>query len=116
MVCRGMSNTKRGIQRRLEDELRRLQRILTIGYNLRIRWLPRDPSTLSGEVKSEIIYIYEKDEYEAIKTLRHEIVDYCVSQAIEPYKDIANDMIRRKNEDAYKRKEKVVEALIRLIE
>ena len=47
--------------------------------------------------------------------LRHEFVDYCVSKAIEPCGAATNNLIRSINEDAYGQKERIVEALKRLL-
>ena len=77
---------------------------------------PNDGSNLSGEVKRNIVYLYERDCEEALKTLRHEVIDYLVNHAIEPYREVTNRLIKMVNEDAYKRREKVVEALSRLNE
>ena len=46
---------------------------------------------------------------------RHEFLDYCLVQAIEPYKEIANSLIRMINDDVYRRKEKIVEALVKFL-
>ena len=74
------------------------------------QWIP------AGYPGEGNILIYEEDKEEALKVLRHEILDYCVSQAIDPYKEVTNRLIRMINEDAYKRKERVVAALTRLME
>ena len=110
------SSEKLDVQKRLENELERLTHILNFGHTLEVRWNPNDASTLAGEVRGKVVFIYEKDGEEAVKTLRHEVIDFLVSQAIAPYRDVTNRLIKMVNEDAYKRKEKVVEALSRLIE
>jgi hypothetical protein len=106
---------RRGVQRRLEDELERLRQATGMGHGLGVKWFPDGGSKLSGEVREGVVYIYDESEAEALQTLRHEFLDYLVSQAIEPYKDITNRLIKHVTEDAYKKKEKVVEALARLI-
>lgn len=45
----------------------------------------------------------------------HEFLDYCLSQAIEPYKEVTNRLISLINEDVYRRKERIVEALAKLL-
>jgi len=104
------------VQVKLEEELKRIQGKLRLGLGLVVVWMPNADSGLSGEVKGNDILIYEENEGKALDTLRHEILDYCISQAIEPYKEVTNRLIKVINEDAYKRKEKVVEALTRLLE
>ena len=104
------------LQIKLEKELERLKKKANYGYELKVVWLPSYDSKLSGEVKNGVIYIYESSEDEAIKTLRHEFIDYVVSQAIELYKLVINKLIQLLNETAYERKEKVVETLVKLLD
>jgi hypothetical protein len=47
--------------------------------------------------------------------LRHEFLDFCISQAIKPYKEVTNLLIKKINKDAYLQKEKLLEALKRFI-
>lgn len=105
-----------GLQEKLEEELEKLKRRLRMGYELRVLWLPGDNVELSGEVRGETIYIYEGSEEKALETLRHEFLDYAISQVIEPYRQTANKLIILINEETYRRKEKLVKELVRLIE
>lgn|GEM_PF-1222025 len=109
-------NEKNSLQDKLEDELEELKKKVNYGHELKVIWLPSYDSKLSGEVKNNTIYIYESSEDEAIETLRHEFVDYIVSQAIEPYKLVINKLIQLLNETAYEKKEKVVETLVKLLD
>lgn len=102
---------------RLESELERLKRALDLGHELRVEWLPGRAKhfggkQLSGEVLDGTIYIYDRDEGRALSTLRHEFLDYAVCQVIEPYKSIANRLISAMNEEAYQKKERLVERLL----
>ena len=106
---------KYDIQKKLESELERLKRILQMGYELKVRWIPNSNKKLSGEVKGDFIYIYDEDEELAINTLKHEFLDYAISQVIEPYKQVTNKLIMLINEEAYRRKEKLIETLCQLI-
>jgi hypothetical protein len=101
----------KSLQNILEEELERLKRLLKMGYELKVVWLPNNDSNLSGEVKGETIYVYEEDHEKALETLRHEFLDYAISQVIEPYRQVTNKLIVLINEEAYKRKEKLTEAL-----
>lgn len=100
---------------RLESELERLKRFFGLGLELKVVWKPNSNGALLGEVKNNLIYVYEEDEEKAADTLRHEFLDYCLSQAIEPYKEVTNRLIRMINEDAYRKKERIVEALVKLL-
>jgi hypothetical protein len=102
-------------QDRLIEELGRLQQKLGLGYELSVVWLPDSRSKLSGEVKGDQIRIYEEDEEKALETLKHEFLDYAISKVMEPYERIANKLIGLVNEEAYRRKEKLVEVLTKLI-
>jgi len=100
---------------RLEGELERLKERVGAGHELRVVWSPNSDSKLSGEVKGDVVYIYEPDEVRAVDALRHEFIDYLVSQAIEPYRSVTNKLILLLNEVAYKKKEEVVETLVKLL-
>jgi hypothetical protein len=112
---RGRNKRKVGLDARLDGELKRLEDLLGVGHELRVAWCPSSESKLSGEVKDGVVYIYESDEARAVNVLRHEVIDYLVSQAIEPYRSVTNKLIQLLNEVAYRKKEDVVEALVRLI-
>lgn len=51
---------------------------------------------------------------EAIDTLDHEVIDYIVSGAVDPYRQMANSLIRTLNDEAYRKKEEAVEMLRRM--
>jgi len=99
----------------LEKELERLKHKLQVGYELKVIWIPDNGSKLAGEVRGDAIFVYDATEGEALETLRHEFLDYAVSKVIEPYREVTNKLILLINEDAYKEKEKLVEALSQLL-
>jgi len=105
-----MSNSVRATAG-LEIELERLQCLSGLGLDLKVVWEPNQEKSLSGEVKGRSIHIYEVSEEKAAEVLRHEFFDFCISQAIEPYRTITNKLLKLLNEEAYKRKERIVEAL-----
>jgi len=68
---------------------------------------------LSGEVKGNVIVIYDSDMERALETLRHEFLDYVISHEIEePYKELINRLIDAFESVMYKRKERVIERLM----
>ncbi len=99
----------------LEEELEKLKHKFNMGYELKVVWIPDGDRRLWGEVKGETIFVFDKDLNKALKTLRHEFLDYAVSQIIEPYKEVSNKLISLLNERAYKQKEKLVEKLCKLL-
>ena len=102
-------------RKQLEADLKRLQTFSGLGLELKVVWTPSSDGTLSGEVKNNIIYVYDVDGEKAINTLRHEFLDYCVSQVIEPYKEVTNKLIKLINENAYREKERIIEAITKLL-
>jgi hypothetical protein len=106
----------RGTQEKLEEELKRLKVKIGLAVHLRVVWSSKAHSNLSGEVKRNDLIIYEESLDKTLSILRHEFLDYCISQVIESYKEVTNKLIRMINDDAYRRKKKIVEALTRLIE
>lgn len=106
----------RSLQAELEAELRELGRRLGFVDGLRLVWQPGGSHELSGEVKGKTIYIYDADPAKAKRTLRHELVDYMVSSAIDPFKEVLNSVIIQYNRLAYQRKEEIVERLIELLD
>ena len=110
-----LSKTELSGQQRLERELERLKKVLNRGQDLRVKWIPSGNGKLCGEVKGGWILIYDEDIEAAIETLKHEIVDYAVSEVIEPYMQVTNKLINLLNERAYQQKEKVVNSLSRLL-
>ncbi len=99
---------------RLREELKKLQTVLNCGYDLDLVWAPGCVSSLEGEVKRCTICIYSKNPRTALKTLRHEFLDYAVTQLIEPYREVTNALIALINKQAYARKERWVESLVHL--
>jgi len=103
------------VQALLAKELECLKRKAGFGWELKVSWLPSGSGRLEGEVKQDVICVYSDEPGRALQTLRHEFVDFCVSQMVEPYKLVTNTFIKMVNDDAYRRKEKVIQALISLI-
>ena len=70
-----------------------------------------------GEVREDVIYIYEKDEEKAIETLRHEAIDYLIStKIIKPLINMINLLIKSREREIYLEKEKLIERLTKLIQ
>jgi hypothetical protein len=111
VIAKACTKEAHRIQQKLDEELERLKRIVVSEQALMVVWMPGANKALSGEVQGEQIYIYEQDEVEALRVLRHEFIDLLVSQAIEPYRRMTNALIMIANQEAYGVKERVVDAL-----
>ena len=110
-----LSKTKTSGHELLGQELERLKRILNVGHDLKVRWVPNRDESISGEVSETVIYLYDDNEEIALETLRHEFIDWAVSKVIEPYMEVTNRLISFLNERAYRQKEDLVEKISRLI-
>ncbi len=102
-------------QRRLEEELEWLKKLLCHGQELQVKWRPEKNGRLSGEVRGDRIYVYEPDIEAAVETLKHEFVDYAISKVIEPHVQMTNKLVALLNERAYQQKERLVEELVGLL-
>ena len=82
-----------------------------MGQELELEWTPNNGSR-SGEVAGATIRIYEADQAEALDTLRHEFIEYLLTQdLVAPYKRLINKLISLFEEEMYDRKEKLIERL-----
>jgi len=108
--------TGAAVQNKLEEELQRILKRLELNLDLRVVWTPDPPNSLSGEVRCNTIYIYEVEEEKAIQALRHEVIDYLItSRIIKPLVSLINLLIKAREAEIYKEKEKIVEALSKII-
>lgn len=107
--------TEQDFKEKIQSILESLKRTLNIGYELRVMWVPNGDRKLSGEVKSDCIYIYEENQEKVLETLKHEFLDYAISSVVNPYKQLTNKLIALINEEAYIRKERLVEKLTILL-
>jgi hypothetical protein len=112
---------KGGVAAELAAELERLQELADFGHRLRVAWEPCGSRFLAGEVKDDIVFIYEEDFDKALETLRHEFLDFLVCSAVKPYeqattfyKAMINGLIESLAKTAYLEKEHAVESLLRL--
>jgi hypothetical protein len=111
----GNSTVGWDLEEKLRSALEGLKQTLNLGHELTLKWVPNGEKKLSGEVLKDCIYIYEETEKEALDTLKHEFLDYAISSVIEPYKEVTNKLIALINEEAYRRKERLVEKLSTLL-
>jgi hypothetical protein len=77
---------KRGVQRRLEEELRRLKAKFGLAGNLGVVWSPKPSHGEDrGMASGSTILVFDSDEEAAVKTLRHEYIEYVlIHEFLEP--------------------------------
>jgi len=102
---------------RLRSELEKLKELFNYGDQLKVKWIPNKSSSVSGEVKGGRILIYLKGEEEAVRCVRHEFVDFCISeQIIKPLLKYINLQKCLIEDLIYDRKEKLVNKILNLIQ
>jgi hypothetical protein len=107
---------KNTVEKRLAEELENLKCLLDLESSFEVVWMPLPESELSGEVKDKTIYIYECEMDKALKTLRHELVDYLLtSKIVKPLVDLVNILIKTREAEIYREKEKLVETFSKLL-
>lgn len=70
---------------------------------------------LRGKVVGTIILIFDKDLEEAKETLGHEFIEYLIDKAIEPYRNLLNNLMTHFRNEAYQKREESVRAVSKLI-
>ena len=108
------------IDARFEVELERLKRNVGIGFEVSVRWLPGTVKYLNGkqlveEVIGDTILIYTENPKKAIELVRHGFAEWILNQHTKPYRQLINKLITLFEEQQYERKEKIVQALAKLM-
>jgi len=110
-----MGNRNAAAGESLDAELARLKYRSGTGEDYEVRWIPRAESAKEGEVLGNTIYVYSTDYECAVRTLQHEFLDAMVSGAAMPYLDLVNALLAVASDMAYRRKERTVESLARML-
>ncbi|MEM2457148.1 MAG: hypothetical protein QXZ47_05640 [Candidatus Bathyarchaeia archaeon] len=111
-----MGKISEPLQSRLEEELKKLSAKLGLNFDMKVIWMPDNTAGLSGEVKEGSIYIYEAEEEKALHTLKHELIDYMItSRIVQPLVNLVNMLIKAREAEIYKEKEKLVEILCKIV-
>lgn len=108
-------NLRHGSPIKLEEELERLKARSGVKAGFKVVWLPKPDFKKEGEVVGSTIFVYSQDPDDALQTLRHEFVDAVISSIVEPYLKVVNALLSAISEQAYDKKEEVVEALLKLL-
>ncbi|MGD0496752.1 MAG: hypothetical protein ABSB28_12075 [Candidatus Bathyarchaeia archaeon] len=104
------------VQGVLAKQLVKLKTLIPCDEVTAVRWKPQVGSSLSGEVAEGIIYVYDEDLRDALETLRHEYLDCILTRKIiNPLTAIVNLFIEDKTREVYRQKERVVDALSKLL-
>ena len=105
----------------IETELDSLKQKTRLGYKVTVEWLPgtikyQNGKRLVEEVIGDTIFIYKENPGEALRLLMHGFAEHILNQHTKPYRQLINKLIVLFEEQQYERKEKTVEALVKLME
>ncbi len=103
------------LRKSLRKEMDRLKRASGANADLEVLWIPRADSAKEGEVIGSKIYIYSTGPAEAPETLRRESLDAMVCSATAPYLELINTLPSVISEEAYRKKEGMVESLAGMV-
>jgi hypothetical protein len=90
-----------------------------LGYEVNVEWLPdaikyQNGKKLAEEVVNDTIFIYTENLQEALELVRHGFAEWILNQHTKPYRQLINNLITLFEDQQYERKEKTVEAIVRL--
>ncbi len=98
------------VQEQMQDFLCRL------GVNLNVRWQPDCSKSVHGEIKEDVIFLYDSNEAQAWQTFMHEVTEYKLQNVTRPYRLMINSLIETFEKSVYAEKEQFIDFLPKMIE
>jgi hypothetical protein len=95
------------VQQKLHRELRRLKTKVGLAGHLSVKWCPEILPAVHGKVIDSMIVIHDQQCEEALRTLRHEFVEYILT-----HEYLTPKLFEAK---AHRRADALVDILTRLI-
>jgi hypothetical protein len=87
-----------------------------LGINLVVLWKPDISKSVHGEIKGNVIFLYESMKAEAWSTLTHEVTEYKLQAVTRPYRILINNLIETVEKSIYAEKEQFIDFLPKMIE
>jgi hypothetical protein len=110
-------NTHPPLVLKLEERLEKLKQLTGLGLELEVCWRPDGDCLRHGEVKGNLIIIYDVNEAQALRTLRHEFIDYLITrEIIDPLVEKINVQNKIFESMIYRRKELLVDRISGLLD
>jgi len=75
------------VQKQMQDCLNQL------GINLVVVWKPDNSKSVQGEIKGNLIFLYDSDKSEAWSTFTHEVTEYKLQAVTRSYRILINKLI-----------------------
>lgn len=98
------------VQKQMQDCLNQL------GINLVVLWTPNESKSIHGEIKGNVIFLYDSEKAEAWSTFTHEVTEYKLQAVTRPYRILVNNLIEAVEKSIYAEKEQFIEFLPKMIE
>jgi hypothetical protein len=87
-----------------------------LGLNLNVRWQPDYSKSVHGEIKGNVIFLYDSEESEVWLTFTHEVTEYKLQNVTRPYRLMINSLIEAFEKSVYAEKEQFIDFLPKMIE
>ena len=101
----------------ISDSIKQMQETLKrLGIQLMVCWKPDAKKSIHGELKGNIILIYDESEHDARATFIHEIIEFKLKAVTEVYRTLIDSLIESYGKLCYKRKEEFIEDLPKILE
>lgn len=98
------------VQKQMQDCL------IQLGINLLVVWKPDNSKSVHGEIKGNVIFLYDSEKAEAWSTFTHEVTEYKLQAVTRPYRILVNNLIETVEKSIYAEKEQFIEFLPKMIE
>ena len=98
------------VQKQMQDCLNQL------GINLVVLWTPNESKSVHGEIKGNVIFLYDSEKAEAWSTFTHEVTEYKLQAVTRSYIILVNNLIEAVEKSIYAEKEQFIEFLPKMIE
>ena len=98
------------VQNQMQDCLNQL------GINLVVLWKPDKSKSVHGEIKGNVIFLYDSEKSEAWSTFTHEVTEHKLQAVTRPYRILVNNLIEAVEKSIYAEKEQFIEFLPKMIE
>jgi hypothetical protein len=98
------------VQKQMQDCLNQLS------INLLVLWKPDESKSVHGEIKGNVIFLYDSEKDEVWSTFTHEVTEYKLQAVTRPYRILVNNLIEAFEKSIYAEKEQFIEFLPKMIE
>jgi hypothetical protein len=88
----------------------------SLNIPLKLKWTPNLDKPIHGEIKQNILFIYDEIESDAWETFIHEMFEYKLKKVSNVYRETVNALIEVIQQIAYTEKESFIESIPILVD